>query len=702
MSKNTKVMLWGLKKATEEMISKQTPDEKNIKEEKPKKEKKSTKKEAKIRDFFRPTEQYTIDDIKFLEDELEKLNEDYENSNFDRLNDKDIQKYYDIKNLDSLDDDEKVDIIGKMIDKVENLIEVLNDYQTHGQGIKEEESDEEKPKKDKKVKESTGKPVGRPKAQEIPKVASKARVEKGSEEAKERMRKLTEAKKAKQALRKEELENQKNQLKQQKEAEKAKLKQEKEAKSNAKKKPYYYMGTPPKGYRPATEDEAIVNEKVGEYGYHVVNKKKYDYYEKYNLLVSTDKTLNQVVTAIKTLPKRIQGVFVDIEIAEHKLEGFKNNSEIERLYEQYKKRKSQNRVYEVKELKKKIKELQNPEYEKYLEDGVKNKKKELKDLEKIFRFNQKLYSHMTNTELPPKTTFKPTVKEQVETKKTIVHEVPKTKTQVSSFNELYKGPKLNETVSFKNDTNTIEIPRKVFDSNMILQPKYAKKLHDRGILLEPKYYTKEDQEHYFYSQNLSGGSIVNRKPSELHNEIIQSVVFERPKWTKSKAVEWLKKNKFYHDSIDVKPTQIRCRQYNPEDLINRHYISKKLKDTGILLIISMRNLQGGTIYRTIMQHIPYSHERQQMMYQHFLNTHRMNGSAIMVNNQVHYTPTEQFEHNAKLYAEHLYNQNKNLKKIDEEKEAILNRAKKATKTRLKKGTPEMKERMARLRAMKKK
>jgi len=51
----------------------------------------------------------------------------------------------------------------------------------------------------------------------------------------------------------------------------------------------------------------------------------------------------------------------------------------------------------------------------------------------------------------------------------------------------------------------------------------------------------------------------NSKPS-----FIQSVVFDRSKWTLSKAKAWLKHHGFYYDAIDVKPTQIRARQFDPD------------------------------------------------------------------------------------------------------------------------------------------
>jgi len=73
-------------------------------------------------------------------------------------------------------------------------------------------------------------------------------------------------------------------IRQAKKAEKDKVKEvEKQLKQqakDAKKKPYYYIGPVPSGYRKATEDEALVNDMVGELGEHEVDPTKLKYYEK--------------------------------------------------------------------------------------------------------------------------------------------------------------------------------------------------------------------------------------------------------------------------------------------------------------------------------------------------------------------------------------------------------------------------------------
>jgi hypothetical protein len=151
-------------------------------------------------------------------------------------------------------------------------------------------------------------------------------------------------------------------------------------------------------------------------------------------------------------------------------------------------------------------------------------------------------------------------------------------------------------------------------------------------------------------------------------------------WTKPRAIKWLKKNNYYHDEYDNKKTQMRFRQYNPDDFYNYHYITKPLKDKSILLIIAMRNAQGGTLHRSC-------------------------GQGFMINNVEHFTPNEALLKNTKLITGHVQDAIKEHKKLAKEAKTTLNRTKSMNKASLKqslKGTQAMRDRMARLRAMKKK
>jgi hypothetical protein len=169
---------------------------------------------------------------------------------------------------------------------------------------------------------------------------------------------------------------------------------------------------------------------------------------------------------------------------------------------------------------------------------------------------------------------------------------------------------------------------------------------------------------------MNGGTLVERKPPHDLKDITQSVVFEKEyKWTIPKAKKWLKDHGYHSDSVDKKPTQLRFRQYNPEDLPDRHFISKKLKDEGILLIISVPNNSG---------------------------------SGVMINNVEHHTPQEIINSQIKHFAKQFHEQTKAHKKLEKEKESTLLKIKKATKSRVSKDSNAMKEKMAKLRAMRKK
>ena len=132
----------------------------------------------------------------------------------------------------------------------------------------------------------------------------------------------------------------------------------------------------------------------------------------------------------------------------------------------------------------------------------------------------------------------------------------------------------------------------------------------------------------------------------------------KPHWNVTNAKKWLKQHNYYNDEVDNKPTQIRFRQYNPEDLRDRHFISKKLKDENILLIISTMSNRG---------------------------------SGFMINNYEFLTPKEAKELEYKKFFEEQTKHQKAQEKLEKEMEARNKMIKKATKTRLVKGSKEAKE-----------
>jgi hypothetical protein len=79
------------------------------------------------------------------------------------------------------------------------------------------------------------------------------------------------------------------------------------------------------------------------------------------------------------------------------------------------------------------------------------------------------------------------------------------------------------------------------------------------------------------------------------SDCIQSVVFEKPEWTHSKAVKWLKSHGFKGLELDEKPNVLRYRQLEPEPLYKEGYIfrNKKIGDN-IQLVIGYKDK---TIYK---------------------------------------------------------------------------------------------------------
>jgi hypothetical protein len=169
------------------------------------------------------------------------------------------------------------------------------------------------------------------------------------------------------------------------------------------------------------------------------------------------------------------------------------------------------------------------------------------------------------------------------------------------------------------------------------------------------------------TDTMEGEGIVNRKPPEHMrlSDLVQSVVFIKPHWKIPEAKKWLKDHGYYNDEVDNKPTQIRFRQYNPEDLRDRHFISKKLKDENILLIISRMNNKG---------------------------------SGFMVNNVERLTPEEEQMKEYKKFFKAMSQHQKDNERLEKEKKKVEQEVKKFNKARVAKGSKEAKEKMAKVRA----
>lgn len=818
MEKNNNIMLWGLEKASSIQIRDIEGQNNNPKSTIKQKVKKDDKPLKKVERRFEIDSDYGVQDLPFLKKEAIRIEKEID------------------EDIDYDDNLELQDKILELIDMLEDINERfdsgksgkgLSPYMNYTEPDTSDESDSdieggkievEKPKTKTPLKKKV--------------METKVRAEKGSDKAKEIGQKLAEARKKK---REESGKLTVKELADKKREEKQKLRDEKS-------KPWYYVGIIPKGYREATEDEAIKNNKVGSYGKHVVDILKYEFYEKYNILLSYDLTDDDIRYALLGIPKKINKSFLEIEILENKVE---NNK-----YSENQKNNFENKLSEEKHNNKNLIKAYNWIYKLYC------KRKNKPYVKRVFTPPEK-----PEVEVQTKLEYKLPVKKEVLDPRTI---------KLSS--DMKKD--IKETIhKFENAYGKIAIPIKAF-KNHLLKPKYAKQLYEKHIILHPEHYTEEDIKKYFYNkigsgigskdaqklissgykpdmndiddyqldrelsidrarvyknnktgkayvvhrgtkestdwlnnliytlspylykytnryttaqdvqekalqkykdvdvighsqgaklaemiskgdkrikdvitynrpvgpretlsnlddnvtdikssydpvsilapyqkgnkpiiidmkssnpldqhstkpflenpnfdigsvgEGLLGGGIVNRKPHESQRlaDIVQSVIFMKPYWNVTNAKKWLKKHKYFSDEIHDSKTQIRFRQYNPEDLRDRHFISKKLKDENILLIISTMSNRG---------------------------------SGFMLDNYEFLTPEE---HKELEYKKFFDAQRKHLKATDKLEKEMKEREKmirKSTKTRVTKesrtvkGSQEAKDKMAKVRASKK-
>lgn len=311
------------------------------------------------------------------------------------------------------------------------------------------------------------------------KQATKARAEKGSEAAKELGRRLAEARKKKAEAKKTE-----------KEEEKKKVKQEKTKNY----KPWYYIGDIPRGYREATEDEAITHGKVSKYGKYIVDHEKYKMFDEFDMLLSVQRPENEIKWSMNGIKRRIMKSLEDIEIYKAKLE----NEKYEKQWPDYETK------LKNEKLKRKTLQAGWNWYNKYFsEKEGKPYKREKFELEKRIQ------------------TYEPSVKREY--KKPVIID-PRTGKPVEeyTFEEEKKEPEKKQTIDvdlfFKKETSTpdgrrtsasdtdiIRLSTKYFTPDYKLKPKYTEKLLKKGIILQRKHYTPEDYEKYFYKIAIGGG-----------------------------------------------------------------------------------------------------------------------------------------------------------------------------------------------------
>ena len=264
-----KVLLWGEKQASSKLLKQYGVGNKNPLSKARVGKAKAEKKEE-VKEEYDPKGEYYEEDLPFLHKEYERITKIAEETWDDDI--LDLQEKLD-ETIEQLEHIKKLRT-GKGVYYKDEEEEAKPDEEDdlYGEGFKsrqasldpsgfgfkagspEAKAHAEKMRKAREAK--SGVKVERPKAE------SKARVEKGSEQAKELGKRLAEAKKAKYAKEREE---------------KAKEEEKKQTEKHSKLKPWYYIGDMPDRYREATEDEAIKADKVSEYGKYVVDETKYYY-----------------------------------------------------------------------------------------------------------------------------------------------------------------------------------------------------------------------------------------------------------------------------------------------------------------------------------------------------------------------------------------------------------------------------------------
>lgn len=474
---NNKVMLWGelpIKKSLLEKYDKGNKNPHSLLRINKKDVKKKEEKKEEVKRVFTKGENYSINDIDFLNSEYERLVKEIEKARKDGDNIL-ADELYDthddlLEIIEGLEHFKKLSG-GRIAQGYELRDDVIRYDKSIGKGFKKGSPEAiEHAEKMRKGIEKRTKNI---------KSTKKGRIEKGSEEAKEIGRKMAEAKK---------LKREQNIIKE----------EEEEIKQPLKGKPWYYIGDIPKGYREATEDEAIEHKKVSQYGKYIVDIEKWRLFRDYNLLLSDKKTNNEIVLILNSLKKRIIEALKKVEIYYIKVENDKYKDRLNeftiKLEEEKDKRKHLQAGYDW--------------YNKLLSERLnKQYKRDKIVLEKptidISQIKKKEIEYVK-----PDRPIDPRTGKEVEEGGLYIDRINRTDNK-----EEKKKEENNEVYGqylFVKDKDFITISTKYFTRDLKLKPKYVKKAFDKGIILKRKHYTKEDYDKYFYGMKGEGYGIVNK------------------------------------------------------------------------------------------------------------------------------------------------------------------------------------------------
>lgn len=409
-SKNDKILLWGISKASSNALK--NYNDKEEKGDKPTKEKEPKKNKSTVRRFS-PENDYTYNDIEFLKSELERLNNELDKNDFSDMS-----------------EEAKIELEGQLSELIEGL-EYMHELQKgyEGEGM-----------------------------------ASKARSDKGSEKALEIGRKLAEAR-AKKKAEKEKLNPPVENI-------------EPPRKKQRILKPYYKIGPIPSGHREATEDEAIMRNKVSQYGKYQVDHIKYMYWDKYKILLTDKADDNDVRQRLKGIKRLYNDKEDELETTETKLD----NDKYADKHNYYK-----NLIDEIESSMKDIyKAYSFYERIRCKREGIPYKKVSLSEPK-------------DDTDIIKYSNSKPI--KQVEKEVIIDIRTGKPKDEFIP----------NPPITFIRGKDKITLDGEYFDDNEILLSKYAKALFKKGVVLEESNYKPSDIKKYFYRKETVGGGFIKYK-----------------------------------------------------------------------------------------------------------------------------------------------------------------------------------------------
>jgi len=116
--------------------------------------------------------------------------------------------------------------------------------------------------------------------------------------------------------------------------------------------------------------------------------------------------------------------------------------------------------------------------------------------------------------------------------------------------------------------------------------------------------------------------------------LVQSVLFDKSKFSLHLSKEWLKHHHYHHADVDDKPNTYRFRQVSPKEVKKQGYTNfktKKLGKSGVSLVLAYNECKcGGGLHNDELHHFLFNSYSKGQDYKHWVLDHSLSDNQVQV------------------------------------------------------------------------